>query len=429
MHHNFPQLTQPIVVRLSITDDQADPTGKLFYQVNDGAFTMVLLTNESETEFVAEIPGVTEASVVNYYIEATDAGNNTTREPSVGEYAIHIGISDPVLMITEFMSSNTNTIVDNYGATEDWIEIKNISNNAVSLDGKYLTDDLTKFNRFKLPDVTLEPDQYYIIWADDDREQGPNHANFKLSASGESIGLFDSYETDYTPIFTLDYLSQESNISSGYNTSGDLIPQSFITPRGENTSNDVAFITFRFNMNRQIENGNFNPAMDFIDVAGSFNNWEGDDKVYDGNEDGIYQYTTLGFTTNQTIEYKARINADWNTAEFPEHGGAGNRVYTLVSGHNIIEHWYNEAGTGIDDAISDVMLTVFPNPTTSGNFAVKSTFKMEAILIYSLTGNVVYQKENYNVNELHVDVELDKGIYIVKVFGSDQEYITKLIVY
>ena len=74
---------------------------------------------------------------------------------------------------------------------------------------------------------------------------------------------------------------------------------------------DVAFITFRFNMNKQITDGNFNPDADFIDVAGTFNDWLGDDQVYDGNNDGIYQYTAFGFTTGETIEYKARINANW----------------------------------------------------------------------------------------------------------------------
>jgi hypothetical protein len=207
----------------------------------------------------------------------------------------------------------------------------------VSMNQKYLTDDLTNPAKFRLPDISLAPDQYYIIWANNDAEQGKNHTNFKLSVGGESIGLFDSCETGYVPIHTLEYSSQETDISNGIGTSGALVVQPFITPGGENNSADVAFITFRYNMNKQIADGNFNPATDFIDVAGTFNNWAGDEKIFDGNEDGIYQYTTFGFSAGEMIEYKARINANWGTAEFPELGGSGNRIYTLSSGYNIIE--------------------------------------------------------------------------------------------
>jgi hypothetical protein len=428
--HTFPQLSQPVQVRLTITDDQANPAGKLYYKANNGTFAQILLTHVADNHFLAEIPAPAEAGIVKFYIEATDASNNTSREPPVGEYGLQFGVSNPSLMITEFMSDNTNTIVDNYGATEDWIEIKNISSTAVSLGGKYLTDDLTRRNRFKLPAVTLEPGQFYLVWADNDKEQGLNHANFQLAAGGESLGLFDSYETSYAPVFTLDYLQQEANSSSGPNISGAIVPQAFITPGGENNSADVAFVTFRYNMNKQIAEGNFNPAADFIDVAGTFNSWEGDVPVYDGDNDGIYQYTAFGFKTNETIEYKARINGDWNTAEFPELGEEGNRVYTLHPGHNIIEQWYNgDFYSGIQNKTTNGIPKVFPNPTTSGNIAIEAPFKIETVLIYTLTGELLFQQEISGLNKASVQVELSKGMYLVKVLGNNREYITKLMVY
>ena len=427
--HTFPQVSQPMQVRLSITDDQAGPSGKLYYKVNNGTFTMISLVPDAGNKYHAEIPGLAETGTVKFYIEATDAGNHTSRDPSVGEYSVQVGVTNPALMITEFMSSNTNTVVDHYGATEDWIEIKNTGSTAVSLGGKYLTDDLSRRNRFELPAVTLEPGQYYIVWADDDEDQGPNHANFKLDAGGESVGLFDSYETDYAPVFTVVYTQQAENISNGTNSSGGIVPQTFITPGGENNSDEVAFITFRFNMNEQITDGNFNPDADFIDVAGTFNDWLGDGQVMDGNNDGMYQYTTFGRSTGETIEYKARINSSWATAEFPELGGEGNRVYTLHSGHNIIEHWYNdEIGTGIHDEKDDALLTLFPNPTSSGNFAVEATFSIESIRIYSITGELCFQTDISGLKKVPVDAKLNKGIYVVKVVGNNREYSSKLIV-
>ena len=89
---------------------------------------MISLTPVEGNAFWQIFPAIPEAGVIRFYIEATDINNNTTREPSFGVYNLAVGISNPALMITEYMGSNTNTIVDNYGATEDWIEINNISN-------------------------------------------------------------------------------------------------------------------------------------------------------------------------------------------------------------------------------------------------------------------------------------------------------------
>jgi len=43
----------------------------------------------------------------------------------------------------------------------------------------------------RMAPAVLAPGGQMIIWADDDPEQGPFHAGFKLSRSGEEVGLFD----------------------------------------------------------------------------------------------------------------------------------------------------------------------------------------------------------------------------------------------
>lgn len=42
------------------------------------------------------------------------------------------------------------------------------------------------------PPIILEPGGHYLLWADNDEEQGPNHLNFRLSKDGEYLGLYDS---------------------------------------------------------------------------------------------------------------------------------------------------------------------------------------------------------------------------------------------
>jgi hypothetical protein len=124
-------------------------------------------------------------------------------------------VSSPLLFINEFMASNVNTILDEYGEDEDWIEIYNGENEAINLNGMFLTDDLNRPQRWMLPDMILKAGEFLLIWADGDTNQGPLHANFKLSAAGEQIGLFASAAMGNFPIDILSFGPQTTDISYG----------------------------------------------------------------------------------------------------------------------------------------------------------------------------------------------------------------------
>lgn len=96
------------------------------------------------------------------------------------------------LVLNELMAKNETTIADNYGEYDDWIEITNTGSSDINLSGYYLTDDVEEPFVFAFPDTVISPGEYFIIWADDDTEQGSMHADFKLSADGESIFLLYS---------------------------------------------------------------------------------------------------------------------------------------------------------------------------------------------------------------------------------------------
>ena len=63
--------------------------------------------------------------------------------------------SSPVL-INEVMVSDPNSRFSPYDGS-DWVEIKNISSEAVTLDGWFLSDDDDNYRRVLLPSVTLQP--------------------------------------------------------------------------------------------------------------------------------------------------------------------------------------------------------------------------------------------------------------------------------
>jgi hypothetical protein len=94
--------------------------------------------------------------------------------------------------ITEFMADNTATISDEDGAEVDWVEIHNPNPVALDLTGWYLTDDVTVLTQWQFPSVTINANDYLIVFASGkDRRPaaGPWHTNFSLKAAGESIAL------------------------------------------------------------------------------------------------------------------------------------------------------------------------------------------------------------------------------------------------
>lgn len=96
------------------------------------------------------------------------------------------------VVINELMADNKEAVADEAGDFDDWIELYNNLDVPMDISGYGLSDDIEDLGKFVIPDNTLIIENgYLIIWADDDQEQGPLHAQFKLSASGESIFLTD----------------------------------------------------------------------------------------------------------------------------------------------------------------------------------------------------------------------------------------------
>jgi alpha-amylase len=110
-------------------------------------------------------------------------------------------------------------------------------------------------------------------------------------------------------------------------------------------------ITFQVRMAYQIELGIFNPAEDFVDLAGTFNGWGGDPltPLSDADGDSVYEVAVDGFSPYEDIEYKFRLNGVWDgSEEFP--GVGNNRHYTVPAQDDTILVWYNnlEPGGGYD---------------------------------------------------------------------------------
>jgi hypothetical protein len=120
--------------------------------------------------------------------------------------------------INELMSDNTTTRADKDGDFSDWIELFNPTSSVVSLNGWSLTDELAVPGKWVFPAILLQPQQYLLVFASGKDIKTVNselHTNFKLSAGGEYLGLFNSSRQVVTQ-FSPSLPALDSDISWGY---------------------------------------------------------------------------------------------------------------------------------------------------------------------------------------------------------------------
>lgn len=125
------------------------------------------------------------------------------------------GGDDPALVLNEFLASNSTGIQDESGAREDWLELFNPGPLEAALGGLFLTDDLANPTKWSLPDTLLPAGGFLLVWCDEDEEDGPLHANFKLSAGGEELGLFGRLEAGNLPLDSHMFGAQLADRSEG----------------------------------------------------------------------------------------------------------------------------------------------------------------------------------------------------------------------
>ncbi len=86
--------------------------------------------------------------------------------------------------INEYSASNLNSFVDQFGSTDDWIEIHNAGSSTVDISGWYVSDKISKPTKWSVPSgTTLQPGEFmvFICSGRDMMSNGEYHTNFKLS--------------------------------------------------------------------------------------------------------------------------------------------------------------------------------------------------------------------------------------------------------
>jgi hypothetical protein len=150
--------------------------------------------------FSGLFPPMSDGAEIQFYLEAMDISEIVVTAPGdpaftppgqpVTLYSFAVGIPRPPLEISEVVADNRTGLRDEAGGTPDWIEIRNCSSAPVSLAGVSLGQRFFgNGERMFFTNITLNPGQHHVIFADNNPDQGPLHAPFGVSRDGDTLVL------------------------------------------------------------------------------------------------------------------------------------------------------------------------------------------------------------------------------------------------
>ncbi|MEE2886158.1 MAG: CotH kinase family protein [Planctomycetota bacterium] len=203
----------------------------------DGGYMMVTMYDDgnhgdggaNDGVFGGTIPATvhTPGAKVEYFVGAASAaasGGAVTYLPAKAandpmSYVTRWAVGSSPAHINEFLAINNSTNVDENKEYEDWVEIYNKSSNPLPVGGMFLTDNVSNPTKWEIPANTSIPgDGTILIWCDEDKSQGPLHANFKLAGAGEEIILFDT--DGATQLSRIQFGQQTADVSIGWREDG-----------------------------------------------------------------------------------------------------------------------------------------------------------------------------------------------------------------
>ncbi len=219
----------------------------------------------------------------------------TVPSPATPNTAAGLGDASS-LSVNEWMADPTTG--------SDWFELFNSGTQPVSLGGLFFTDTLTEKTLSPIPPLSFigaGGNSFVQFFADSQPGAGPDHVNFKLSKSGESVALFSP---DGTLITSVTFGAQQTGVSQGRFPDGSTNLVSFTTTVSPAQSNFLPLSNVVVNevlthtdppLEDAIEF--YNPTAAAVDLSGWFVSNSQDDlkkyRIADGTILPAYGYKVL----------------------------------------------------------------------------------------------------------------------------------------
>lgn len=143
------------------------------------------------------------------------------------------------VLINEFSAANRNTLFDNYGEEEDWIELYNSSDASVDISGYFLSDKIDNPTKWAVPSGTIIPANGYFLFQASGRDEvsgGNYHTNFKITQTkNEAVVLTDNTGT-VLDSYVIEVPNQLDHSYARIPDGGDWQVQTSPTPQTQNLS-------------------------------------------------------------------------------------------------------------------------------------------------------------------------------------------------
>ncbi|MBI1839549.1 MAG: lamin tail domain-containing protein [Verrucomicrobia bacterium] len=120
-------------------------------------------------------------------------------------------------ILSEFLASNSSSLLDGNGNASDWIEIYNAGDAPGDLGGWHLTDDPLDPGKWTFPQRAMAAGEFLIVFASGSGTPDPAghlHVNFQLTGAGEYLALTrpdKTVATEFAPAFP----TQRPDVSYG----------------------------------------------------------------------------------------------------------------------------------------------------------------------------------------------------------------------
>ena len=145
------------------------------------------------------------------------------------------------VILSEVMTSNATSLMDEDEDSPDWIELYNTDAAAINLAGYFLSDDPEDLNKWEIPAVDLAGEGHLVVFASGKDRRNPAvnlHTNFQLKNGGEYLALTLPDKTTIVDAYDPEIPQLDEDQSYGVKlASGEYVIHIFDTPT-PNATND-----------------------------------------------------------------------------------------------------------------------------------------------------------------------------------------------
>ncbi len=162
--------------------------------------------------------GITAEGTYKWFVQATPLKSNVTADSADDPLSLRSPYSG--LVITEYMTANTETLSDSDGEYTDWMEITNIGNEPISLDGLRISDNVDNIDKWRVSgSYILAPGECQIVFVSGkNRCDSEIHTSFGLGGNDREIVLSDRYSR---LISSIEITELGNDISFGVSETGE----------------------------------------------------------------------------------------------------------------------------------------------------------------------------------------------------------------